>query len=91
MPPRTTLAWSRCALCGRHAPTWRCRVGGSYVDVCLFCAYTLRLKCEGLTLAVRPSLTKTSLEPDESLLEKLEAGKQATPARRTTRRYRSGR
>jgi ribosome-binding protein aMBF1 (putative translation factor) len=91
VPPRVTLAWNRCALCGRHAPTWRCRVGGRYVDVCLFCAYTLRLKCEGLTLAVSPSPTRTSLEPDEALLKKLEARRPTSQARRAARRYRGRR
>ena len=95
MPPRITLAWSRCPICGRHAPVWRCRVGGRIVEACMFCAYTLGLSCDSLRVPGRSRGVRgrPSLEPDESLLEELSAGRTRVERPQAGRRVagRSGR
>jgi hypothetical protein len=92
VPPRITLAWSRCEICGRHAPVWQCRIGSRRVNACLHCIVTLRLRCAGLALASvgeapregRRAAT-AGLEPDEALIERLTA----RGGRRGARRRRS--
>ncbi len=95
MPPRVTLAWSRCQLCGRHAPVWRCRVEGRVVEACMFCAYTLGLSCDGLRVPSPPrgARGRPSLEPDESLLEELSTSRTRAGGSQARRRAasRSGR
>ncbi|MEB2836281.1 MAG: hypothetical protein GSR80_000303 [Desulfurococcales archaeon] len=93
MPPRITLAWSRCPICGRHAPVWHCRAGGRVVEACMFCAYTLGLSCEGLRVPSRPYGVRgrPSLEPDESLLEELSTGRTRAGGAQAKRRVASRR
>ncbi|MEB3816898.1 MAG: hypothetical protein LRS46_03040 [Desulfurococcales archaeon] len=94
MPPRITLGWDRCDLCGRHAPTWKCRVGGKTLNICLFCAYTLSASCESLTLELprrAPGPEKPVLEPDERVLEKYSKTVVGRGRRGSSRRYRGSR
>ncbi|MEB3852024.1 MAG: hypothetical protein LRS49_05570 [Desulfurococcales archaeon] len=100
MPPRVTLAWSRCSICGRHAPTWRCKLpSGGYAEACLFCIHTLRLPCRSIGAPPRGAQAgqaAPSLEPDEALLETITSGrsrrrsKGASTARRSAGRHRRG-
>ncbi len=77
-------------MCGRHAPAWRCRVNGRFLNVCLHCIYTLGLSCGPVRLGA-PARSRgearaaSGLEPDEALLERLSARRVAKSARRRRR------
>ncbi|MCE4612811.1 MAG: hypothetical protein F7C07_03130 [Desulfurococcales archaeon] len=78
---RNTLAWSRCAVCGRKTAVFECRVGGRRLELCLFCISTLALygkaRCPEAVLSIKvpralqPVAETAREEPDERLIEAL--------------------
>ncbi|MCE4621668.1 MAG: hypothetical protein F7B95_04450 [Desulfurococcales archaeon] len=71
---RTSLSWSKCDVCRRTLPVFRCRIKGLRVNICLICAYTLSADCDEVEVRIgarRAELSKRSISPDERLIRTL--------------------
>ncbi len=84
MPPRNTLAWEVCEICGRHSPTTKCSINGRRLKLCIFCFALFGNKCG-------EKATKTALSPNEKVIENITKeviSTRRTKGRKRTRRYR---
>jgi len=78
---RSTLAWESCQLCRRHGPVFHCKVGYSFMRICMNCAVTLGAACKDVELESvtgRRTTTYTKIKkagrsasPDISVLRSL--------------------
>jgi len=83
MPPRNTLAWEICELCGRHIPTIECTIGDKKVKLCSFCLFLYRDLCKELKSKISK---ETSFMPNEELIESISKKNYITKKKSSKRR-----